>query len=304
MDLKSPVQYREYELNTTTRAPSASGGLITGCQLNAVDFSVVPAVGYTEKRALGDGRDASDVYSDGRRIDLRGQVFGATRSSVYDQLRDLRALFNARLAFDENPALQGYLRLAFAEPTLVEENAYQGSLYFVMYARPVGEPSFQIVRDLLGGAESKGGTIMWQAALECKDPRVYVDAPVYTVLVGTGTSGIGLTNQGNYPTPFYIQLVIPAALGAGTFTATLNGKTIVIDILDSGFDQVYRYDGQKKTLHLTKQGVTTLKMSLLTTSHPEVMPGANTLAWTSTLNLPAGAGFDTYSLAQFAAAFA
>lgn len=294
MDLKRPVQYKDFELNTTTRVPSASGGLISGTQLNAVDFSTVPAVGYTEKRALGDGRDASDVYSDGRRIDLRGQVFGATRSEVYDLLTELRSVFSARLAFDYNPARQGYQNLQFEEPTLIPAlDMDSGYKMLVMYARPVGEPSFQIVRDLLGGAESKGGTILYQAALECKDPRVYLDDNDYVFFNEglAGASGV-IVHRGNYPSPVRDLIVtVPSALGAGTFTFTLNGQPITITILDSAVDQIYHYSGYAKTLTLQKSGVTTLKMSLLTTSHPEFQPGANSYSWTTSVDLPVGVSY-------------
>jgi hypothetical protein len=299
MDLKAPVTYRGLDLNTTTRIP---GGGISGTQLNAVDLSTVSGVGYSEKRALGDGRDASDVYLDARRIAMQGQVYGLTRAEVYDLMRQVAAIFNPVLAFDEDPVLQGFLPMTFHEPSGLAAFTPDG-MDLLIYVRPIAQPSFQISRDLLGGADSKGGTILYQVVLEAKDPRLYVADPVYVAFVGTGATS-ALANRGDYASPLTIQLHVPAALGAGTVTVTLNGQTIVITVLDSAVDQDYVYDGAKKLLTLTKAGVTTLKMSLLATAHPKVNPGANTITWASTINLPAGAGLATSSFATFAEAFA
>lgn len=289
MDLKASVHYRGVDLNTTNRTSGIGGG-ISGLQLNAVDFSPVAPVGYTEKRARGAGRDASDVYPDGRRISLQGQAYGRSRAEVYDFVRDLAVLFDAASAFDDDPAAQGYLPITFTEPT--ELVTFPDGLELAINARPAAAASFQIVRDLLGGADSKGGSILYQAVLEAIDPRVYVSEPVVVDLLGTGGAEPALIHRGTVPSPVMVRLSIPGSLAAGTVTLTLNGDAIVIAVLDSASQQDYLYDGAKRLLWRTTGGVTTLKLSLLTSNHRLVQPGPNTLVWSSTQALPAGSSFE------------
>lgn len=280
-DLKQPVEYRGYDFNGNWRS---DGGLIYGSQLNSVNISRVPSAGYTEKRALGDGRDASDVYLDSRRIEMTGQVYGETRGECFDELANILKTLNPVLAYDADPSRKGYLPLTFSRPTSDLNNHPSGVIPLHMYVRPLALPLYTVVRDLTGGLESKGMTIPWEAQCEAKDPRLY-GLDIAVPLAGVSGGGT-LSNRGHYFAPLTISMPVLAAQPAGTFTLVTSGAQLVITIPNETVDQVLTYDGNRKVLLQTKNGITTLRMDLLSflsgTTHPRIPPGGDAYTWSST----------------------
>jgi hypothetical protein len=216
MDLDQPITYRGFDLNTVEIA--LGDGKRRGCLVEEADFGDVTAVGYTEKRAQGDGNDASDVYLSSRQIRLRGYVYGETRADMFDRLQDLRSAMTPTAAYADDPANRGYLPLTFDAPTmnLVDfgEGKGNGWRQLQVFARPRAQPSFRIRRDTgSGGQHLKGGSVEWMAALECKDPRIYLREPVwkYFTVTESGT----LDNRGDYPAPIDVLLEVTGT-GAGS----------------------------------------------------------------------------------------
>lgn len=292
MDLTRPVVYRGFDLNTFTTGPA--GVPIHGCVLETVDTSGTPAVGYTEKRALEDGLDASDVYQGGRQVQLSGTLYGSTRTNLYEQLRTLRTVFNARSCYLESPETKGFLPLTYEEP---DEDGVTWPGNFIplkLKVRPMGQIRAVINRDRTGGDDLRGLAIPWQVNCVAADPRAYVDdLQQYNFPQATSSGGPqALVNRGDYPTPANLLLEIGPAAGAGTFVITIAGFVQTITIPDSTYTQVIRLMGREKVLLLTANNVESLRMDLLAQdakqTFPLVPPGISTYSWTCTfaLNTP------------------
>lgn len=284
MDLDRPVTYRGYELNTVAKL--AGSGQRRGCLLEEADFSAVQAVGYTEKRAQGDGLDASDVYLGSRIVQLRGTVYGETRADTFDRLQDLRAALSPTGAYADEPTLKGYVPLEFDVPTQQVGDFPDGWKLMMLLARPRGLPAWNVRRDTgSGGEHLKGGAIAWNATLECKDPRVYLRTPVWEFFNEGNESGT-LINKGDYPAPVDILLDVTGA-GAGTFRLEMGGSILNITI-PAGGPMVIRYSATLGGILTTQQGGLTdvLRMDLLAVDAnaniPHALPGANPYVITTT----------------------
>ncbi len=285
MDLSRPIGYRDYALNTLVLS---AGEPSEGCVVESIS-SVVGAVGYTEKRSNGDGRDASDIYLDSRRLQLRGTLYGATRADLYDRLQALRATFTPTASFTDEPGQYGYVPLSYEEPTTDLINWPTGYRTLYIRVRPLSGLSYDVVRDRVGtvkGAD-KGGSISWTVNLEAKDPRVYVDPPVFIEFTNGATSGAGdLPNRGDYPAPMNIMLVVAPQAKPGFFTFTGGGSIMKIDIPLSAETQIIRYNGTLKVLTIETSAGELLAMKYLhflsETTHPLVPPDdLGTYTWTT-----------------------
>ena len=287
MDLKRPVYYRGIDLNDADVSTlSASRGKLRGISLEAVSYGAVRGVGYKEKRAQGDGYDASDVYLGLRTIKMRGTIYGDTRAEAFDRLQELRAAFTPSGAYLESPYEYGYLDLQFDEPTENLTEFTNGYRSCFIKARPVAQPEWTVTKGADGGEEYGGESIPFSVELEAIDPRVYIQGGVVIPLTG-GLSGSGnTTNRGDYPAPLNILLSVRAAAVAGSFTLNAGGSTLTITIPNSTSDQTIRLSGEKKVLTVEENNVESLRMDLLTfgtdSTWPLVTPGSQGYSWSTT----------------------
>lgn len=283
MDLSRTVAYRGLALNTVTIEPN---GRLSGIQLSEANYGSVAGVGYTEKRALGDGRDASDVFLDGRRIMLRGAVYGVSRAGLYDQLQSLSSALLPTAAYADEPTEYGYMPLTFWRPTLALADWSTGSIPLLINCRPLASPTFGITRDATGGEEERGGSIPFQVMLEAKDPRIYADVESEVNIADEDTSHAGsFANRGDYPSPLNVLLVVSAHVGAGSWTLTAGGSQLRITLPASANTIIFRYEGARRILTTEENGEENMRMDLLTflaeTTHPRVQPGVSAWSWTS-----------------------
>jgi len=283
MDLTQAVTYRGYNLNNAVVA----AGIITGSQIDTIDYSNIASVGYREKRSLSDGLDASDVYLGARYIHLAGTIYGATREDVFDVLQDLRAALLATAALAESPTTLGYMPLAFSEPTADHVTWPTGFIAKQMYARPFNTPAIRIDRDHIGGDANRGFSVQWSVDMEARDPRIYLQTlnQTYFNAAGNTSSGSGsVTNRGPYPAPLDILIFVPAGTADRVVTLTAFGTVTKITVPSSPNDRTARYDGSEKILTLEEQGVQTLRMDLLefpgALTHPLVPTGVSSYSWT------------------------
>jgi hypothetical protein len=283
VDLSRAVIYRGFDLNGA--AQLAPGERLIGSLLQSVQMGNVPGIGWVEKRSLGDGNDASDVYLGGRRVFLSGHLYGRTRGEMFDLQQTLVTTLSPTAAYNANPADFGYNPLYYTVPT---EDAdfdlnVEGDRLRILYLnlRPLATPTVDINRDASGGKDELGSGIAWQSVLEAKDPRVYV-FPDREVDLTAALSG-RFHNRGDYPAPLNILLVVPASSG-GTFTFVGAGTDMRIAIPAASVRQVFRYDGYLHVLTVETNGLEVLRMDLLSfvneTTHPVVPPGPSD--WTAT----------------------
>jgi hypothetical protein len=283
MDLTRQVTYQGLNLNDATFDNNPTDGI----QLDSVQWPGVQGVGYTEKRSQADGFDASDVYLGLRRIFLRGTIYGSTRALLYDRMQSVRSALSPTSAYTASPGDFGFLPLTFEEPTTDTANFTDGYKPLQVFARPVQTPSFSILRDAMGGVAGRGGGIVFEAALEAKDPRIYVRPEVVVAMPTTvNTKSGNLKNRGDYPAPLNIMFIVPLARGNGKMTITAAGSQMEITVGDSVADQIFRYDGTLKVLTVETNSVESLRMDLLKflneTTYPLVPAGTSAYTWTST----------------------
>lgn len=285
MDLTKPVAYRGLALNTIT---SRTRGPSSGILLERVSYANVQAVGYTEKRSMGDGNDASDVYLSTRRISLGGFIYGKDPGELFDLKQSLMRAFSPTLAYRESPYAYGYLPLTWQEPTLVSTWNADG-LVRDLYCnvRPMALPTFEVVRDRQGEGMTagRGANLAWQVVVEAKDPRIYV-MPEKSVEfnLNTGTSGAGsFLNRGDYPAPLQVILNVGTHTGNWYWHFTGGGSQMTIKLPATTTGYVIRYDGYLKVLTLTDNDIEYLRMDLLDfladKTHPLVAPGTSNWTW-------------------------
>jgi hypothetical protein len=283
LDLTRAVMYRGLDLNGC--AQIAQGQRLYGSLLQSVQMGNVPGVGWTEKRSLGDGNDASDVYLGPRRIFLSGHLYGRTRAEMFDFQQVLVTALSPTAAYNDTPADFGYNPLYYSVPTADEafEEDVNGDRLRVLFvnARPLATPTVDINRDASGGQDNLGSGIAWASVLEAKDPRVYVFPDREVNLDGTDSGTFA--NRGDYPAPLNFLLVAPAGAG-GTFH--FDGALTVMDIVipAATVQQTFRYDGYLHVLTVETNGLEVLRMDLLKfvneTTHPVVQPGSS--GWSAT----------------------
>jgi len=283
MDLDQPVRYRGLNLNAVEIL--AGDGKKRGCLVEEFDLGNVVGIGYTEKRAQGDGMDASDVYLSARQIHLRGYVYGETRADAFDRLQDVVAAMSPTGAYAEDPAAKGYLPLEFDIPTMDLVNFGVGNgdgwRQAQVFARPRAQAVYRIRRDTgAGGDHSKGGAIEWAAELEAKDPRIYLREQKWEYF--TGSESGSLYNRGDYPAP--IDVLIDVAAGSnpgGTIRFQIGTADLTITVPPSTGGEVLRYSSTLGgILTLTANSQEALRMDLLSlTSNANRLiarPGSNT----------------------------
>lgn len=300
-DLTRPISYRGLQLNDA--GPVQGTDKIVGVQIDRFYMGPVQGIGYTEKRALDDGRDASDVYLDGRRIALSGTVYGFTRADGFDRKGELMAALTPTGAYLEEPGDKGYLPLEWDEPTNDTDFDVDGDglRYRHKYAnvRPLAVPEQDMIRDRTGGDNAKGLSVPFTAMFEAVDPRIYGDRiqvffdDIDNVAHTKNATAQTFRNRGKYPAPLNLLFVVPAAQAKpGILLLTAGGSIMRIVIPQSANEQVFRYNGIKKVLTVEELSMEITRRDLLTfdseTTHPKIPPGDSAWSFTSVISEIAG----------------
>jgi hypothetical protein len=290
MDLTRPVSFRGLFLNGASGGPGGNQP-IDGQRLTRVNFSDVPAVGYTEKKALEDGLDASDVFLGGRTITLQGEVFQNTKAALFDMLDVLRLKFTATDCYAESPGTRGYLPLSFEVPTALLAYWPTGFIEREIWVRPLTQPQYDIELAAVSGVEDNGYVLPYVARLQAKDPRFYHPTAVDAFLSGGGGSG-ALVNRGSYPSPLTV-VIRPDSAAAGTFHLSGLGTSMDVTIPAGSVGRFVFIDSLNKICVLVMDAVETLRMDLPTfqsgTTWPRVPPTplgqSAAFDWTSSVGL-------------------
>jgi hypothetical protein len=283
VDLTRPVEYRGVQLNSPVISPTSP---IVGNQIETVDYSEVPGVGYVEKRAAADGYDASDITLGARNVVLIGTCYGANRADLFDRLQALRYAFSPTAAFADEPGDYGYIPLNFEVPTGLLTDWPLGVIPQCIRVRPSRNLGFNIRRDGIGGKDVEGMSIPWQAPRQARDPRIYAqDEREYTTWVGAVSGSGTFVNRGDYPAPLNIILASNAGDAASTLTLNIAGSTMLLTMpANATKPQILRYDGVHKVVTLQVDTTVSLRMDLLkftsAKTHPLVGTGSNPFTWT------------------------
>lgn len=270
MDYAKPLTYRGLNLNSilvdrSEQAAQDRSGKLSGIMVEDFIVGPVQGVGYTEKRSNADGRDASDVYLDSRRLVVQGTVYGENAADAHDRFQELCSVISPTGAYNAEPGAYGYLPLTWFEPTNdprydteedVDGNVNRWREVFAN-ARPLTIPERRWVRDRTGGIKSKGIGVPFIAYFEAIDPRIYVEPVIeHDLEHAAGTFGGTFLNRGDYPSPLNIQLAFAALATPGTVTITGAGAVTVITIPSSAVTQIIRYNGALRVLTQEEDGQT------------------------------------------------
>lgn len=222
MDLSAPIIY-----NSLTFAPPAAspGRPRGGYEINDIDFSEVGVTAYLDKRALQDGLDASDVYLDGRNVQISGSVLGTTAAHTWDNLQALMAAFSPTEAYRADTDEKGFLPFKFRQPTIDTATWTAGYIPLQFYLRPSSPVRYRVTRP--GVAGTKGFAIPFRVSMVARDPRKYAQTEQ---LIGVSSSTDGYaTHRGDYPTMPVISMTLTAA-GSSAFTVFVDGTSARIDL--------------------------------------------------------------------------
>ena len=258
-------------------------GVVVGNQINDLNISAVQMAGYTEKAAIKEGLDASDIYSAARIVKMIGQTSDATAAKTYDRLQDVLAALSPTASFLADEANEGYLALEGQVPTEDTGFSLDGDglrwVPLVIYCRPKNPPGYDLNRDRVGGPDT-GLALPWQIVLEAKDPRVYINDERIITLAGTSGTGT-LVNRGRYPTPVSVDVLVKANQTASTFTLTFPNFTMTISLPNNAATQEFWYDGTRHVLYRKiGTGVFEKAMSLLTlTDLATALPEGGSYSW-------------------------
>ncbi len=282
-DLTRSIDYglsRIFSFNDVTQDEGTSTQV--GCVVDEVTYGEVEVAGYTEKRSLDDGHDATDVYLGRRRITLRGTIYGRSKGDLFDRLREMRYAINPRLAYEESPGDKGYLPLAFWEPTEELATYDEGLLNLMFKARASSGVVTSFRRDAQGGPDASPNSAPYAVTFEAADPRVYARERSTESLSGAeGT--LELVNRGGHPAPINLVLVNEAdADHAFTFTMTVGGVPMAVTFPAGTGTQVIRVDGYQKVVTLQEEDVERLAQHHLDLSSEwaAIPRGETSVVWT------------------------
>jgi hypothetical protein len=260
MDLSKAVLYRGLNVND---AALAQQRMLKGIAVESVDYSSVPSVGYTEKRAAADGMHASDVYLGPRGIEMTGHVYADSLAEMFDYLHRLRSVFSPTSAYAQSPGDRGFLPMEFQQPTEYLSDFPTGLIPCYFNVRPTSNVRFTVSRDRQNDSSSpkpRPTATPWGVSLVAKDPRMYVAPRKTQAIDGAANSPNGikyaLANRGDYETPLNIEIAILTPPGADQ-TVRFNGAgfDMTITLKAKGADNttampptIYRWFGDDRVL--------------------------------------------------------
>lgn len=281
MDLSREVKYRGFRLNYVEW--DALTHDLRGCTLSTVEYGQVIGAGYDEKRAMDEGRDASDVYLDQRFISMSGTIYGRSRAEAFDLFGQFSEVMSPSAAYRDDPSHRGYSPLYFWRPT--DNDAFSTHLIQQMLqARPLATPSARFQRSVHGNQPDEAGNprdgdalaIPWTAQLAAKDPRILNaeatkgDLSGHHVTVGVKPVGSGtIRNRGTVPAVVEVYLVIPPRINGdapGKLALHIDDTWgIELTLPSSDSECILRYSTDQKVVGWGPSGGTlALRMDLIT----------------------------------------
>jgi hypothetical protein len=282
VDLTRGVGYRGFALNSLQF--DAETRDMVGCEITSVEYGHVLGVGYDEKRALGEGRDASDVFLDRRLISLAGNVYGRSRAEAMDQFRGLSEALSPVDAYGEDPGQKGFLPLDFWTPTLDTYFQPSGLIHQMLLARPLATPGARFDSDRHGGPDSGALAIPWNAQLAARNPRI-LNVATTTTAIDVGSQGSGtVRNRGTRPAVIEVYLVIPTNVNGttnpGTLSLNIGGAfNYVWTLPRADHPVVLQYDTDSRVTEYDDD----LRMDLIDfisgTPHGHLQPGQHSYSW-------------------------
>jgi hypothetical protein len=278
MDLNEAVVYRGFDFNNVQVVES---GVLAGCEVKRASYGNLEILGYTEKRSLEDGYDASDVFLGRRTVTLEGNLFGYNRGDLYDRLRNMRFAINPRMAFDDEPGAQGYQPLYFSEPTELGD-AFGTGLNLMMRVRSTSGVRCTFDKDEVGGTSGSPLAIRWQVAFEAKDPRVYLQER-RDIFISGSSGGLDLLNRGGHPARLNLILVLQPAANIRVFTFSGAGTAFDLTIPVMPNPVTVRFDSEAKVVTVQEQDAEEkVAMDYLDPpikEWPELVVGDNHIDW-------------------------
>jgi hypothetical protein len=291
VDLTRAIGYRGFELNSITM--NAGSNNMVGCEVRQAQWQGVDGVGYDEKRALGDGFDASDVYLSKRVLGLSGGLYGRSRGEFYDHLQDFVTAFTPTNAYNDEPGDRGYLPLDYWVPTADKVKWPTGLIHKQIYVRPMRQPSVTFNTDAAGGDNQFPLAITWDLLLEARDPRVY-DFNQFGIHIESAHQSNNkrlINNKGDYPTPLNI-MIVQNSNPAGIFHVIGTRADLTITFPAYAYKSIFQYSSADRIATWERGGVEALRMDMLTwkTTKTDLLipPGVHTFIYAHNISPTVG----------------
>lgn len=227
VDLTQAVAYNGYTFPGITASPT---GPSSGAAIERIDASWVETVGYDDKRALQDGKDAADTFLGERRVVINAGIYGSTRGATFDSLADVAAAFHPVTAYAADETNLGFLALDFYRPTgeisTWPTSTFPYGIPLRLYCRPIQPVTYRFVRDETGGVDGKGMAIKADINLWAKDPRFYLQTS-QSIAITASTQTV--TYRGDYRSFPVVSFTMSAA-GSSVAQIVVAGGTVKIDL--------------------------------------------------------------------------
>jgi hypothetical protein len=274
VDITSDIHYRGLLLTGAAQVGEGGAATISGLRITRATYSNVSVHGYTEKKSLDDGMDASDVFLGVRQVILQGEAYASTKGKLFDILDDLRLTFTPTDAFNEAPRFRGYLPLYFEQPTAHLIHWPEGVIPRELRCRPSAQPEHDIQFSAISGDADSGFVVPFVLRLEAKDPRFYGVDDLDYLFVGDGVVGAHLPrNRGNYPAP--VNLVLASDVTSTTkFTLVGVNTNLEVTIPSGTGTRTVVVDSYDKVVTLTAGSTETLRMDLIKFNSGSTWPRA------------------------------
>lgn len=282
MDLLRPIRYRGFTFNDVplqVTGPRSVGG----CTVQSVKLGDVDVAGYTEKRALGTGKDASDVFKGGYRFTIIGTLYGSSRGDLYDRLHSMESACDPELAYGDRPDLKGYCPITFYEPS-EHPDWPDGAIPLFMGVRALSGINHTVQRDGTGNSDDDAIAIPYAVTFEAIDPRKYVTTR-QSINISGARGDLILSSRGALSVPLNMLLVMdPQPNTARTFSFVGAGADFDIHVPAGNDTVVVRVDGNQHyvTVQAGEREVPGMHMRTANAEWPEVPLGDTPCSWTFT----------------------
>lgn len=251
------------------------------------DFSRLQQRDQREPLHLLTGGDLGDATLAFRYLSISGVVKSRTGAGLADKVSAIEQAFDVEEAQRDSVATEGLSDFTFTDTTLL--SSIPGSV--ALAAPEVGfyVPEKYIARPaafpVITGRRSGGNAATWATELVCEDPRRYLQTA--TTITLNGGNGFSQTCP-NWNTTlgkavFPLITITTSANGSATFTLTMGGKVLVLNLSGVGAASITI---DTATGIIKKGGVhaADLRVSAVD-SYPSVPRGGTTAVATNTTNV-------------------
>lgn len=270
IDLTRPITFQDstgsnFNFNTLVGALTFSGGgtPLSGYSVSGFGIGSVSPIGYEDNRATSDGIDASEAYAGRRIVTLALDVYGNSKSDLYQKLQNVVNVM--RFMPKRYEGSDGFRKLKATMLTTdpnfsVNEDTGNREIPIYFYARPMLIPQTESNTSQFSGSDSLGYSAKLLLQFLLKYPYKYSDSPNEAEIPIDGTE-IDIQNHGSAPSE--MQLIISADdtnSDIVDITITVAGVPITLDVtetmgIDGSVERSILIDYKDQVVYIREQDI-------------------------------------------------